>query len=48
MKKLIEKSEIVAIIGLISLFIGLYLFRPWIAYTVCGFIVLIIGILTAR
>lgn len=48
MRKLIGISEIIVTVGLILIFVGLYLYRPHLACTVCGFILLIIGILTAR
>jgi len=48
MRKWIGISEIIVIIGIVSLFIGFYLFKPWLAYSITGLIIIILGILTAR
>jgi len=37
--------DIFALSGLVSLFYGLYLLRPWLAFSVCGVILIAFGFL---
>lgn len=38
-KRLISLRDVLLIVGLLSLFYGLFLFIPWVAYVVCGAVV---------
>jgi hypothetical protein len=39
-------SDLSIILGFMSLAYGLYLYEPWVSYSVCGAIMLIIGVLS--
>lgn len=41
--KKISFRDLLIVVGFFSLSYGLYQFKPWISYTVCGFLVLIAG-----
>ena len=41
--KKVSLRDILLILGLSLLTYGLYQFRPWVAYTVCGFLVMFAG-----
>lgn len=43
MFKKISMRDTFLISGLSSLAYGLYQFKPWIAYTICGFLVMFAG-----
>lgn len=47
MRNLICLSDVLLIAGLCSLGYGLYLYSPWLAFTVCGALVLTGGMLLA-
>ena len=46
--KAVDLRDIFVFGGLILLGYGLYLFRPWVAFAVCGAILLAIGIFIGR
>ena len=41
--KKISLRDILLVCGLTSLGYGLYQFKPWVAYTVCGVLVMVAG-----
>ncbi len=42
-KRLIALRDAFFIIGLLSLFYGLFLFIPWVSFSVCGVILMLVG-----
>ena len=45
MRKLVKLSDALTLAGLCSLGYGLYLFRPWVSFVVCGALVIAAGLL---